>query len=249
MADNVTLPGSGSLISSDEVTRGGTPQHMQIVKLGFGAENNYDGLLTIGQRTMAASMPVVIASDQSVIPVSQSGIWNITGSITVDGTVAATQSGTWNITNISGTVSLPTGAATAALQTQPGVDIGDVTVNNGSGGNAVNIQDGGNSITVDGSITATVSKTALTPSSPTAATVGVASASALVANASRKGLVLTNTSANTISLGLGAAAVLNSGITLTPNGVWVMDEYTFCTSQIFAIASAAGSNLAIQEFA
>lgn len=34
----------------------------------------------------------------------------------IDGTVAATQSGTWNITNISGTVSLPTGAATAANQ-------------------------------------------------------------------------------------------------------------------------------------
>lgn len=35
----------------------------------------------------------------------------------VSGTVAATQSGTWNITNVSGTVSLPTGAATSALQT------------------------------------------------------------------------------------------------------------------------------------
>lgn len=35
-------------------------------------------------------------------------------SITVDGIVAATQSGTWNITNITGTVSLPTGAATEA---------------------------------------------------------------------------------------------------------------------------------------
>jgi len=44
---------------------------------------------------------------------------------------------------------LPTGAATSALQTQPGVDIGDVTVNNASGASAVNIQDGGNSITVD----------------------------------------------------------------------------------------------------
>lgn len=32
------------------------------------------------------------------------------------GTVAVTQSGTWNVTNISGTVSLPTGAATAAKQ-------------------------------------------------------------------------------------------------------------------------------------
>lgn len=47
---------------------------------------------------------------------------------------------------------LPTGAATAALQTQPGVDIGDVTINNASGASAVNIQDGGNSITVDGTV-------------------------------------------------------------------------------------------------
>lgn len=45
------------------------------------------------------------------VPVSDGG-----GSLTVDGTVAATQSGTWNITNISGTVSLPTGAATVAKQ-------------------------------------------------------------------------------------------------------------------------------------
>lgn len=35
---------------------------------------------------------------------------------------------------------------------QPGVDIGDVTINNASGGSAVNIQDGGNSITVDGTV-------------------------------------------------------------------------------------------------
>lgn len=40
-----------------------------------------------------------------------------TGAVVISsGTVAATQSGTWNITNISGTVSLPTGAATAAKQ-------------------------------------------------------------------------------------------------------------------------------------
>lgn len=35
-----------------------------------------------------------------------------------------------------------------------GTDIGDVTINNGAGVNAVNIQDGGNTITVDGSVTA-----------------------------------------------------------------------------------------------
>lgn len=40
----------------------------------------------------------------------------VSGSVTVSGTVAATQSGTWDINNISGTVSLPTGAATSAKQ-------------------------------------------------------------------------------------------------------------------------------------
>src|ERR1043166_6936696 len=47
---------------------------------------------------------------------------------------------------------LPSGAASSALQTQPGVDIGDVTINNAAGASAVNIQDGGNSLTVDGSV-------------------------------------------------------------------------------------------------
>ncbi len=112
----------------------------------------------------------------------------ITNPVTVvnSGTFAvqAAQSGTWNINNISGTISLPTGAATFAAQidksqftkitdgtdtalvtaagelnvlatAQPGVDIGDVTVNNASGASAVNIQDGGNSITIDGAISFT----------------------------------------------------------------------------------------------
>lgn len=51
-------------------------------------------LNSLGQKVSAASVPVVIASDQSAVPVSQSG--------------------TWNINNVSGTVSLPTGAATEA---------------------------------------------------------------------------------------------------------------------------------------
>ena len=48
-------------------------------------------------------------------------------------------------------VSLIAGAASIGiLGANSGVDIGDVTINNASGGSAVNIQDGGNTITVDG---------------------------------------------------------------------------------------------------
>lgn len=120
----------------------------------------------LGQAVMASSVPVVIASNQSAVPVSQSGTWttgrtwsllNSTDSVNAvqsgtwttgrtwslssgsdsvtasqsgtwttgrtwslaSGTdsIAAVQSGTWNINNISGTVSLPTGASTSALQT------------------------------------------------------------------------------------------------------------------------------------
>lgn len=90
--------------------------------------------------------------------------------------------------------------------------------------------------------------TDLTPAAPTAATVGVASASAVAANASRRGLVLVNTSINRISLGFGSTAVLDSGITLYPGGVFEMDMHTFDLGTVNAIASAASSNLAIQEY-
>lgn len=91
-------------------------------------------------------------------------------------------------------------------------------------------------------------KNALTGSSPAAASVGITSAQAVASNASRKGLTLTNTSLATISLGFGATAVLNSGITLYPGGVFFMDEYCFTTQAVNAIASAAASNLGIQEW-
>lgn len=47
------------------------------------------------------------------VSATQSGSWTVSTS----GTTAVTQSGTWNINNVSGTVSLPTGASTSALQT------------------------------------------------------------------------------------------------------------------------------------
>lgn len=61
---------------------------------------------TLGQKAMSASVPVALASDQSVLPVSQSG--------------------TWNITNISGTISLPTGASTSANQTTGNTSLGNI---------------------------------------------------------------------------------------------------------------------------
>ena len=87
-----------------------------------------------------------------------------------------------------------------------------------------------------------------TGNAPAAVTVGVSSGAAVAANSSRTGLALVNTSANIISIGFGAnAAVLYSGITLYPAGSLTLNILDGCQQAITAIASAAASNLAIQE--
>lgn len=63
------------------------------------------------------------ASGASAVNVQDGG-----NSLTVDGTVAATQSGTWNISNVSGTVSLPTGASTSSLQTTGNTSLGNIDI-------------------------------------------------------------------------------------------------------------------------
>ena len=110
----------------------------------------------------AGASAVNIQDGGNVISIDDAG-----GSITVDGTVTiqepltvdAANDGSLNVQIGDGT---DTATVTAAGEVnviataQPGVDIGDVTVNNAVGASAVNIQDGGNSITVDdggGSIT------------------------------------------------------------------------------------------------
>lgn len=99
---------------------------------------------------LAASGGHTLVGTANPMPVSDAGgSLTVDGTVGVSGTVAVTQSGTWNLNNISGTITLPTGAATAANQLPDGHN---VTVDNAAGAAAVNIQDGGNSLTVDGTV-------------------------------------------------------------------------------------------------
>lgn len=74
-----------------------------------------------GTAGTAASGVVTVQGITSMTPVqvSQATAASLNATVVGTGTFAtqATQAGTWNITNISGTVSLPTGAATSANQT------------------------------------------------------------------------------------------------------------------------------------
>lgn len=164
----------------------------------------------LGQTTMAGSLPVTLASNQSALPVTGT-FFQATQPVSAAAlplpagasTLAEQQTQTTalqlidnivsgagaNITQLGGTnvsmntgvrdagtqrvtvatndlvpvsaasLPLPTGAASAALQTQPGIDIGDVTINNAADAAAVNVQDGGNSITVDGAATSSPATT------------------------------------------------------------------------------------------
>jgi hypothetical protein len=89
-------------------------------------------------------------------------------------------------------------------------------------------------------------KTPLSGNAPGSFTATTSSSQMLAANSSRHGLVVTNLGAGTVYFGLGATAVIGSGIALLPGGVWVMDEYTFSQAAINAIGTIS-SALALQE--
>lgn len=152
-------------------------------------------------------------------------------------------------------VSLPAGFATSAKQDTGNTSLGaidghlDVALST-----RLKPADTLTGVTTVGSVTTITNpvstKTDLTPSAPTVATVGIASAQAVAAAATRKGLTLRNlsTSGQRISLGFGSAAVLDSGNTLYAQDTFRMDEYDFDLGAVNAIASAVGASLAIQEY-
>jgi len=80
-------------------------------------------------------------------------------------------------------------------------------------------------------------------------TVDTTSTKIIDRNKKRKGLVLTNTGANPIFIGINEAAVANQGIyLLNGGGVWEMDNVTYTNKTIYGIAIGGASNVSIQEF-
>lgn len=114
-----------------------------------------------------------------------------------------------------------------------------------------NIEQGGSTnltITPTGAAVVTT-RTPLVPLTPSRASVDTTSIEIVPDNADRKGLTIINLSSNTVSLGFGTSdASLEEGITLTPYGVFQMDEYSFTTLKVNAIASDTGSLVAFQEY-
>ena len=174
MADNVAITaGAGTSIAADDVSS----VYYQKIKVDGGG----DGVsvpIVAGQQAMAASLPVVVASNQSAIPVSDGSstlsIDDGAGSITVDGSVTAdtelttadldlgagtdTRAVVGLVGAKSGGGQLIPGDATAGLKVDLGAD-NDVTVTSGTITtitNVVHVDDNGGTLSIDdgaGSIT------------------------------------------------------------------------------------------------
>lgn len=144
---------------------------------------------SLGQKTMALSAPVVIASDQSAIPASQSG--------------------TWNINNISGTISLPTGAATettlAAISGKLPASLGAKT--------------GANSLSVVPATDAvySVTQTALTPTFQEILNLTTTAQTFTAPAGAKKCFIMTDdTNTANIRVKLGGTATTTSGLQFQP---------------------------------
>lgn len=142
-----TLPVSLASVPSHAVTNAGTFAVQATVVDG--------GSVTLGSKADAKST----ATDTTSITLMQVAK-QISASVQVSATAAGLtdKSQFTKITDGTDTALVTAAGEQNVLATaQPGVDIGDVTINNASGGSAVNIQDGGNSITVDGTVTVAAS--------------------------------------------------------------------------------------------
>ena len=104
MADNIAVTeGSGKTVKTEDI---GGAQY-QVIKVALGPDGSASDL-DVGQTNMASSLPVVIASDQSAVPVS--------GSLTVLGTIP-TEAPAQAVTRAAGTKA---GAGDNELVATPG---------------------------------------------------------------------------------------------------------------------------------
>ncbi len=152
--DSVTIAGSIT-VSPDVNLHDGSAN--PITSQVNGSQRALDvGINVAGVQVDPRAIRALTSSD--VVSAVQSGTWSVDATQSGTWSVDATQSGTWNINNVSGTVSLPTGAATAAKQPAlgtsgtPSADV--LTVQGAVGMTALQVDGSGVTQPVSGTVTA-----------------------------------------------------------------------------------------------
>lgn len=174
---------------------------------------------------------------------SGSGIPRVT--VANDSNILATQSGTWNITNISGTVSLPTGASTAANQATEiaslaSIDTKTLTAGQKTMANSYPVVIASNQSAVPVSASFAPNANGNSPGSGTVSTVIT-----LTAPATTVGFVLMNldTSTANVRYRIGATATSASGQQLQPGRD---TGYIPCGANISLCAESGTQNYDVQ---
>lgn len=154
-----TQPVSGT-VTANQGTANATPWNDNIAQFGGTS-------VTLGSKVSASSMPVVIASDQAAVPVSQSGSWSVTANAGTNLNTSALSTSA-NQTNGSQKTQLAT--PTAGTITQAAITVGTSAVR----------------LTVSGSApSSSRSVLVVTPDSASTATFYVGSSSVVNSGASR----------------------------------------------------------------
>lgn len=217
------------------------------------------GVTALGEVKVTGSATVTgsvsVTNFPAIQAVSQSGTWTVQQG---SPPWSVSQSGTWNINNISGTISLPTGAATeSTLSTLNGKIPSGLTVTS-------------TRLLVDGSgVTQPISAASLplptgaatestlstfsnrftsSTSSISRVSSSASSVSILASTAGRKGASFYNESTQSCYLKLGTTASLTSyTILMLPGGFFILNNDPVYTGAIDAIWSAANGALQITE--
>lgn len=248
MADSVQFqavqlatPASGTTISTDESSSG----HIQRVKLAFGADGSdaqvpadADGLrVNTGAHLDDVHNPMDL-TDQGLA--TKSAIFGYTTSgggsyepvkVNPSGSLAveATQASAWEIANITGTVSLPTGAATDFSLRVLGSNLASVTA-------------GSNLLVTDSGLSRPISSSAAETYSVDDQT---ASAVLLDANPNRRGWAIYNDSTQACYLKLGTAASSTSfTVKLVADAYYEQAGHGVYTGEVSAAWAANGSGAA-----
>jgi hypothetical protein len=126
MSNNTTLPSGtgGDTIRDLDRQSGGVKTQVTQLDIG-GASTNAEILVTAGQQTMAASVPVVLASNQTSVPVALAAGTNVAGKVGIDQTTPGstnrvqlappTVSGTISAANANLTSGVATASSTVAI--------------------------------------------------------------------------------------------------------------------------------------
>lgn len=187
----------------------------------------------LGQALAAASVPIVLTAAQltTLTPLS---------------TVAVTQSGTWNLNNITGTVSLPTGAATeatlAAMSAKLPATLGAKTTANSM---AVNVAS-------DQTLKAASATPAALTITQAAVTVGTSAVRLTVSgstpSATRVVLAVTPDAASTAKFYIGSATVTS---TSTTRGIQIVAGQSFIANNdagdYYIVSDTAAQTVEIME--